>query len=313
MDLDPRLRKPLVLTSAVLALGASAIAYRATRDHDSARIGNVPTLAPEDSQGRELSNNELEIIERAASKEQTGQLSLLIRFKPRESDHQINVAVGEVSQTIHPQDFVDIVNEVTGFTKAGGQMSFIFPEENGERPFEQTYTYKETPEKNHYFVLSPYNEAFPATAFTVFALPRDHDASTVAILASTEMPTRFNQDVSGDHFNAVVEVCNSLATVNITEESFAQIQAYAAEKGVEFSDDEATRTVLMQVGQELTCNSLAAGISFAKSGVDYDTYKEVISRQQLSALGQGFAAFYAVVNKSTYESFAKTQFQGFLK
>ncbi len=86
----------------------------------------------------------------------------------------------------------------------------------------------------------------------------------------------------------------------------------AAQQGLDIEDGIGLDTALLKVGQELTCNSLAAAISFAKSGISHEDYKTIISKQRLSALGQAFSGYYAVLNEKAYASFAEVRFKGYV-
>lgn len=312
MDLREAYKKPLAIATAALVVAAGAFALREQLQNDDSPRENVPTLTEQDTLGSVLSDDEISIIEQTASKELTGDLSLITRIEVDDSDKKINVVAGETNNSIHPEDFISMLTDVGKLASKGGDLTFVFPEDGGKSPLPQTYEYSASPETFHYFVLSPYKSDMPAPAYTSFNSPREQNGHTVSVLASTQLPTRFTEHVNADHFSAAVEICNSLMSTQITEESKQLMIDRAAKKGLEIEDSAGLDTALLKVGQELACNSLAAAISFAKSGISYDEYKDIISKQRLSALGPAFSGYYAVLGEKAYMSFAETQFKGYV-
>ncbi len=168
MDFREAYKRPVVIATAALAAAAVAFAVRGEIQNDDSSRENVPTLNEQDTEGSVLSDDEILLIEQTATKELTGDLNLITRLEIDDGDKKINVVAGETSNSIHPEDFISMLTDVGKLASKGDDLTFIFPENGGKSPLPQTYHYSTSPEKFHYFVLSPYKSDMPAPAYTSF-------------------------------------------------------------------------------------------------------------------------------------------------
>lgn len=219
-------------------------------------------------------------------------------------DHDIALLLANSqAPTVQPEDFVSTfksVDQVAGHT---GRVSFLFPDKSG--PLTIDYDVMRSPEKSHYIIFAPPMQPGERPAYTAIREPRAEKYPTVTVLADLgDQPTRFDDRVSGNNYDLAVELCNSLTGVEPTKESKARIAKLLQEQtGQNFNAG--ALIVLNQIGMELTCNSFAAAISFAKTGIPYNEYAKTMHGQRLKALGQALAGYYHVVPKDTYDSFAQ--------
>lgn len=183
---------------------------------------------------------------------------------------------------------------------------FLFPEKNGV-DLVIGYNVRPSIAKRRYVVFLPWKPSGAPSAFTS-TRPEKPFLAVPSFFVHVDQPTRFDPRVEGDLYNVFVETCNQAVSVSVTPRSERELaklfrKRYPNEKISDADLSRVIRLVQVQTGQELTCNSFAAAISFAWTGIPYGEYGRIMSQARLTNLGQKLSGYYLVVSSKMYAKF----------
>lgn len=186
--------------------------------------------------------------------------------------------------------------------------SFLFPERTGD--LWTTYQIRLSNTKRRYAIFLPWRPTGAPSAFTPVRVEKPFP-SVASFFVHVDQSIRFDPRVKGNLYNVFVETCNEIVLVEPTKQTKQQLTILFNKRYPGQSTNpnfaRALRLVLIQAGQELTCNSLAAAMSFAWTGIPYKEYKEIMSQARLTALGQALSGYFLVVGPKDYTTFRKSQ------
>ena len=187
------------------------------------------------------------------------------------------------------------------------QYSFLFPDRIGD--VRLVYYVRPSSAKRRYVIFLPWRPPGAPPAFTLVR-PEKPFPAVASFFVHVNQSTRFDSRVKGDSYNVFVETCNQVFRVDVTPRSEKKLAKLFRERypDEQISNSKLSRVIRLvqtQVGQELTCNSLAAAISFARTDIPYKEYRETMIQTRLTALGQELSGYFLVVGPKTYTKFRK--------